>query len=224
MTIRGVREDVPRGTNIGFPVAASDRESPASSFGEKLTYWLGTTGGDEAKFSIDAATGQLKTKDPLDQDTDATDMVAVRVTDSSGAVANEDTITVTINVLAADERPTVSGEGTIEHPEGTTALDRDLSTDTINDEDDARYTATDPEEGAITFSLGGADKDLFKLDDLDSPDPTIMVLAFKAKPDFENPMDSNTDNVYEVTVQATDDANMGYEGRDREGHQRAGGR
>ena len=30
----------------------------------------------------------------------------------------------------------------------------------------------------------------------------------KEKPDFENPMDSNKDNVYEVTVQATDDANM----------------
>ena len=70
--------------------------------------------------------------------------------------------------------------------------------------------ATDPEGGTITFSLGGADKDLFKLDDL-SPDAVVgsKILALKEKPDFENPMDSNKDNVYEVTVQATDDANMG---------------
>ena len=67
----------------------------------------------------------------------------------------------------------------------------------------------DPEGGTITFSLGGADKDLFKLDDL-SPAAVVgsKILALKEKPDFENPMDSNKDNVYEVTVQATDDANM----------------
>ena len=68
-----VREDAARGTNIGFPVAATDRESPASSFGEKLTYWLGTADSDEAKFSIDAATGQLKTKDTLDYENDTDD-------------------------------------------------------------------------------------------------------------------------------------------------------
>ena len=35
-------------------------------------------------------------------------------------------------------------------------------------------------------------------------------LKFKAKPDYENATDANTDNVYEVTVQATDgDGNRG---------------
>ena len=212
-TTRGVREDAARGTNIGFPVSATDRESPASSFGEKLTYWLGTTGGDEAMFSIDAATGQLKTKDKLDRDVPNGDShtVQVLVTDSSGDMTNnEDTITVTINVLAADEPPTVAGEATIEHPERTTALDTNLTADGITEgTDDAQYTATDPEGGAVTFSLGGADKDLFKLNELTTPSDTIKVLAFKEKPDFENPMDSNSDNVYEVTVQVSDDANMG---------------
>ena len=66
----------------------------------------------------------------------------------------------------------------------------------------------DPEGGTITFSLGGADKDLFKLDDLSPAVVGSKILALKEKPDFENPMDSNKDNVYEVTVQATDDANM----------------
>ena len=31
----------------------------------------------------------------------------------------------------------------------------------------------------------------------------MRVLAFKEKPDFEMPMDSNKDNVYEVMVQAS---------------------
>ena len=34
-----------------------------------------------------------------------------------------------------------------------------------------------------------------------------MVLAFKDKPDFEDPGDMNGDNVYEVTVVASDGAN-----------------
>ena len=32
-------------------------------------------------------------------------------------------------------------------------------------------------------------------------------LAFKAKPDYENPGDANTDNIYEVTVVASDGTN-----------------
>ena len=57
--------------------------------------------------------------------------------------------------------------------------------------------------------MDGADKDLFELNDLATPDAGTKVLAFKEKPDFEMPMDSNKDNVYEVTVQASDDANTG---------------
>ena len=206
-TTRGVRENTAVGVNIGFPVTATD---PESGVGEKLTYWLGT-GTDAAMFSIDAATGQLKTNAVLDHETAASRSVMVLVTDSSGdATDNQDTIDVTINVLDADESPTIEGEATIEHPEGETALDTNLTSPDINaGTEDARYTATDQDGGTITLSLGGADKDLFKLDD---PNPAVAntkILAFKAKPDFENPMDSNRDNVYQVTVQATDDANMG---------------
>ena len=48
---RGCNE---KGANIGFPVTATDRESPASSYGEKLTYWL-TGDSATSSFSIDAA-------------------------------------------------------------------------------------------------------------------------------------------------------------------------
>ena len=192
-TTRGVREDAQRDTNIGFPVVATDRESE-----EELSYWLGT-GGDEAMFSIDAATGYLKTKDELDHETNDSHSVTVMVTDSSGT--NSDSITVTIDVLDADESPTVTGTATIELMEGETDLDGTGTTDV--------YTASDQEGGTITFSLGGADKDLFKLEDQDPAVANTKVLAFIKKPDFEMPMDSNKDNVYEVTVQASDDANMG---------------
>ena len=34
---------------------------------------------------------------------------------------------------------------------------------------------------------------------------SVRTLAFKENPDFENPADSNSDNIYAVTVRATDD-------------------
>lgn len=48
--------------------------------------------------------------------------------------------------------------------------------------------------------VGGADVALFEIDQESG------VLTFKAEPDFENPADTNTDNVYTVIVQAEDSA------------------
>ena len=232
VTSRGVRETNEKGVNIGFPVRATD---PEGADDEKLTYWL-SGGPDAAMFSIDAATGQLKTKDELDREVEDGDehMVTVTVTDSSGLTANQDSITVTIEVLELDEKPAIGGASPIEHVEGTTVLDTNLSNNNLDaitnnvDPDEtptpnaAVYTAFDPEGGTVTWTLDGADKDLFKLRPGPDPCPTTptppdgvtavcRTLAFKddIKPDFEKPMDANKDNVYEVTVQASDDANMG---------------
>ena len=79
-------------------------------------------------------------------------------------------ITVTIMVLNVDEKPTVAGPDTaefagvsvIERVEGETALDADPNT---GDVQAATYTASDQEGVTVTFSLGGADKDMFKLND-----------------------------------------------------------
>jgi len=52
---------------------------------------------------------------------------------------------------------------------------------------------------AITYSIdGGADAAKFNINS------TTGALTFKAAPDFENPGDSNRDNIYEVSVKATD--------------------
>lgn len=58
--------------------------------------------------------------------------------------------------------------------------------------------ATD--NGTVTYAIaGGADAALFQID------PQTGVLRFKTAPDYENPADSDGNNRYEVTVQATDD-------------------
>ncbi|MDZ7628684.1 MAG: PQQ-dependent sugar dehydrogenase [Parvularculaceae bacterium] len=62
------------------------------------------------------------------------------------------------------------------------------------------YTAaaSDPDGSAVTFSLsGGADQARFAI-------TGAGALSFVAAPDFENPQDSNRDNIYEATIRASD--------------------
>ena len=66
----------------------------------------------------------------------------------------------------------------------------------------AAYEAFDPETGSITWSWDGDDKDQF----LPSSNGS---LNFKTPPDHEAPTDKDGDNVYQVTVQASDGTNTG---------------
>jgi sugar lactone lactonase YvrE len=59
--------------------------------------------------------------------------------------------------------------------------------------------ATDPDSDPLTYSLaGGVDDSDFTINQ------TSGVLSFANPPDFEAPGDANTDNVYEVTIAASD--------------------
>ena len=203
-TARAVPEGTPKGTAIGTPITATDADS---GDGDILTYWL----SDDNDFDIDPRTGQLKVEEELDfeapGETDNQYEVIVHVADSSGTTSTPDnpmgtgTVTVTITVTNVDEKPTFSttmGASTIEIMEKVTELGAD-AVDT--------YMATDPEGAVVTFTLSGDDGDKFELGDTAPVDPATMVLAFKDDPDFENPGDMNEDNVYEVTVVASDGAN-----------------
>lgn len=58
--------------------------------------------------------------------------------------------------------------------------------------------ATDPDGDAVTYSLSGSDASAF------SVGSTSGALAFVDAPDYEAPADSDADNVYEITVSASD--------------------
>ena len=58
------------------------------------------------------------------------------------------------------------------------------------------YTAVDPEDKSIVWTRTGADAEGFTIDG--------GVLQFVRIPDYEDPHDDNEDNVYEVTVSASD--------------------
>ena len=191
---RTVAENTAAGQAIGNPVVAEDGN------GDILTYTLGEDGDNES-FAIDRATGQLKTKGPLNFEGGPMHTVMVRATDPSGLPqagsadpANSDTITVTINVTDVNEPPAVTGEAAVTFQEEAGTIGTVLGT----------YMAADPDEGAPppTWSVAGADGGKFNIDDGN--------LTFKAQPDFEAAGDANKDNVYEVTVVAADaDGNRG---------------
>ena len=104
----------------------------------------------------------------------------------------DDSIVVTVTVTNVNEPPLVEGTRAIDHAENEgTALAN------------ARYSATDPERANIIWSLGGNDGGKFAISD-------SGVLSFAAEPDFDIKGDRNGDNIYEVTVRATeeDDGDM----------------
>jgi gliding motility-associated-like protein len=152
-----------------------------------LTYTL--SGTDAADFTIDAGTGVVSMigrdyENPVDDNTDNVYEVTITATDDDGNAASESwTVTVQDVVEVA-------------------AFSIDAITDVTIDENTA-YTSVTPNItgtpiGNVTYTLGGADAADFTID------ANTGVVSMVAR-DYENPVDDNTDNVYEVTITATDD-------------------
>ena len=206
--------------NLGDPITATDANS-----GDKLTYSV----NNQAIFTIDAATGQLMvaTAQVFNSATEGTTgtsnvyEVMVQANDSSGEDADA-AVTVMVTVTNVDEKPFFTAALTtndqispimaVEHREnkgddgaGTIVLVIDSNPATTNVDDP--YSAKDPEGAEVTLSLMGNDASLFELGDDTADDVNngvTQALSFKENPDYEMPGDRNRDNVYEVTVRASD--------------------
>ena len=200
-----------KGMTVGAPVRATDDITNA------LNYTLG--GVDATRFEIDQKTGQIKTLVDLDRegtdeanattlgscdDANGTDpdpecTVTVTATDSAGE-ASDPMATVTIKITNVDEKPKFStadpatGMKMISRDEGMTALAE------TGDVANVTYAATDPDGLQVNLTLRGDDGAKFQL----TSSTGGGVLSFKEKPDYEKPTDGNKDNVYEVTVRASD--------------------
>ena len=179
---REVAENTAAGMPIGDPVVAADNE------GNALKYSM--SGSDAASLTIGRTSGQIKTKDALDYETEPnTYTVTVTAADPAGL---RDTATVTITVTDVDEDPVVSGNAAVDYAENGTGMV-------------AAYAATDPENGGIAWSLSGNDADDFEISG-------AGMLTFMSPPDFESPTDANADNMYSVMVVASDGTNDGAMG------------
>ena len=117
-------------------------------------------------------------ENPSDANGDNVFEIEVTLTDGSLSVSELITITIT----DVDEAPTPTSASSVISQENL-AL--------------AVYTAaaTDPEGAAVTYSIvGGADAALFTID------PNTGVVDFINAPDYENPLDTNADNIYGLQI------------------------
>ncbi len=106
----------------------------------------------------------------------------IAVDDHDGGVATQ---TAVIEVAGANDAPVITSSTLFTLQENKTAV--------------GTVAATDVEGESLTFKLiGGDDQALFAID------PVTGALRFLASPDYETREDRNGDNVYNVTVSATD--------------------
>ena len=183
---RKVDENSPPGTRVGDPVVAND------TAGDVLTYTFGT-GNQEDSYRIDPATGQITVgpRTALDREgppANETNTVSVIATDPSGG-ANDPPQDVTITINNVNEAPMITMGVTRASVDENTAITEAVST----------YTATDVDQtDEVVWSVSGTDAADFEIS-------TAGALTFKKDPpNYEMPADSNKDNVYMVTVVATD--------------------
>ena len=152
--------------------------SATNANNDRLTYTLFAS--DE--FEIDTSSGQLHTKGDLDHEAGATPSATVTATDPSN---ESDSITVIITIENVDETPLVTCPVRLEFPERT---------DTPHVL--ASYTSTYPDREGVELALTGANSDDFSIGG--------SSLYFNAVPDFEQPTNSNRDNRYQVTIDASE--------------------
>ena len=207
-------QEGPKGMTVGGVVTATDAD------GDVLNYTL--DGTNAASFEIDQATGQITTAVALNYDGDPAPprsfTVTVKATDSAGGETvtggsgDLADATVTITLLDVNEAPvfeaevrTLGSEANIEGmaadrpEEGVGAGNMWTAPYTV-----AAYTVDDPEGidiGRGKWSLSGDDEAIFKLT---GTTPNTRTLEFREKADFEMPGDFDNDNIYEVTVVASD--------------------
>ena len=160
--------------------------------GAQITLWS-TSGTDGGDFVIDEQ-GELRLRNspdherPADSNRDNIYEVTVRASDGRyyGTFAETEMVTVT-NV---NEAPTITTKSRTEFTQ------RENATSVLH-----TYRATDPDrDDVISWSVEGSDRDDFAIYD--------GILTFRLLPDYEIPADSDSDNEYEITVVASDSANL----------------
>ena len=144
-----------------------------------MQYREGTTGN----WTDGGHTGAALTATLTGLSENTSHQVQVRATNDEGTGDWSDSGTGTTDANAA---PTFSSSATFDAAENQTAAGTVLATDGDTDDDVTGYAIT-----------GGADEAFFSIG------ATSGALTFQSAPNFEDAKDADTDNEYEVTVQAT---------------------
>ena len=179
---------VAEGATAVATLSADDSDTDAGDL-----EWSITAGADQSHFTLSDA-GELSfaaAKDfenPDDSDSDGVYEVSVSVSDGS----DSDTAAVTVTVTNVIELTTLAGPADVEHSENWAGRV-------------ATYSASSAADAAgLVWSVSGVDAARFSIDDPGgalrfSIEPTGDDL-FLQLPDFDDPLDDDSDGTYEVTV------------------------
>ena len=159
-----------------------------SSLGAEMVYSLGGT--DAALFNIDATTSAVTFKAapnyeaPADAGSNNVYDITVTATDNGSGITALKSVAITVTNV--NEAPVITS--------GSTASFAENGTGTVY-----TATATDVDAGTtLAYSVGGTDAALFNIN------ATTGAVTFKTAPNYEAPADAGANNVYDITVTATD--------------------
>ena len=201
ITVTNVNDNAPVFSSLATASVAENQSAATVVYravatdadGDVLSYSL--SGTDAARFTIDANTGDVRFREapdaenPGDDDNDNVYDIIVTASDNTGGTTDTNQA-VTITVTNANDNTPSFTSGAIA---------------SVAENQTIAYTAmaADADAGdTVSYSLsGGADAALFTID------ATMGVISFITAPDFENPGDAGGDNVYDITVTASDGSN-----------------
>jgi len=158
--------------------------------GDTLSYSL--SGTDAALFTIDANTGEVRFNEAPDFEAPGSadgdnvyDIIVTASDNTGGAIDTDQAVAITVT-NANDNIPVFSSPAT-----ATVAENQRLA---------YRAVATDDDGDPLSYSLSGADVELFTID------ANTGDVSFREASDFENPGSADGDNVYDIIVTASDGA------------------
>ena len=172
-----ILENIPAGTVVGALTTTDPDE------GDRFSYELARDGSRD-NFKINGS--NLVTKQSFDFEETATYTVTIQATDSG----NESFVgTIAVKVENENEPPILKGNKNLKlfHAENAGKIVASLeASDPDADQTGIKYKlSASPDKGAFKITRSGD-------------------LSFLREPDFENPIDENKDNVYEVAFKAVD--------------------
>ena len=184
VTSSTVTENAINGTLVGR-AAGLDPDA-----GAVLSYSFAPGGNAGGRFAIDGSTGDITVLrgDLIDFEASQNQLVIVRVTDQAGLSFDRP---VVLTITDANDPPVIASNGG--GGSAAIAVAENLTAVTI-------VTATDTDIGSVlTYSIvGGVDAAQFTIN------AATGSLHFIGGRDFETPLDTNGDNIYQVVVQASD--------------------
>ena len=180
----------PATVSVAENQVAAYEAAAADADGDPLSYSL--SGTDAALFTINANTGEVSFRAAPDfeapGDADRDNVYDITVTASDGTNSTNHNVAITVT-NENDNVPAFTSPATVSVAENQVATY------------EAAAAATDADGDPLRYSLSGTDAGLFTID------ANTGEVRFRAAPDFEAPGDDDGDNVYDITVTASDGTN-----------------